>query len=607
MRGIAQSRGLLSASRVPRTANDPMWGRTWCCVPTVPRQVDAVERAAQRVLAGELDVFGHPVHMLQGVPDWNADPVTGVRIAPSFGLFIDFRHLGAGVDIKHLWEVNRHLWWVPLAQSYALTGNPRALERIGVLLSSWLDSCPYALGPNWSSPVEHGIRLINWSIVWSLIGGAESTLFKGEAGELLRARWLDSIYQHMRFASDNYSRYSSADNHLIGEAAGVFVAAHTWDRWEETRELRVAAKAILEQEAVRQFSADGVNREQAMCYQKFSLQFLIASGCCGRANGDDFSAEFWSRIEAATTFMASMMDCRGNMPSIGDSDDGEVWRFAHDVSFNSYRSMVAIGAALFQRGDLQAKVESIDADADPQVAWLLGLTPPPGDASALAALPSRFDEGGYVILGSGLHSPDEFRVTVDCGPLGYNRIAGHGHADALAVLVSWAGDPLLVDAGTYCYNAAPEYRHFFRGTHAHNTLVVDGHDQSEYGASFLWLRDMNGTLLDDRRGHRFAVGSCKSRRLFASGRSGRASPPRHVRIARGFAGGGGLARMQAPARCRVAVARRAGCAAATKRQRLAASHRGSLVAVGDRWRRAGATGDRRARVAAAGLGLAPVL
>jgi hypothetical protein len=40
-------------------------------------------------------------------------------------------------------------------------------------------------------------------------------------------------------------------------------------------------------------------------------------------------------------------------------------------------------------------------------------------------------------------------------------------------------------------------RHFFRGTHAHNTLVVDDCDQSAYGASFLWLRDVTCTLSSD--------------------------------------------------------------------------------------------------------------
>jgi Heparinase II/III-like protein/Heparinase II/III N-terminus len=497
LRGLAQSKGMFSAATVPNETADARWGTPWCSTPDRCGDAALIEAEARQHMEGRLEIFGQSVAMRRGIPDWNADPVTGTRIEPTFGLFIDFRHVGNGVDIKFLWEVNRHLWWVPLAQHYALSKDVRCLDRIGQLLDNWLEACPYAQGANWSSPVEHGIRLINWSLVWQLIGGSDSPLFKGEVGRKLLARWLESIYQHMRFASDNYSFYSSADNHLIGEAAGVYVASQLWDRWSQSRRMRREAKAILERETLLQFSRDGVNLEQASCYHKFSLQFLIASGLCARANGDEFSAEFWSRVEAAISFTASMMDCRGHVPSIGDSDDGEVWRLGHGAEFNSYRSMVAMGAALFQRSDLQAKVESTGAVADAQVPWLSGLVPPPADRSAMQTLPSRFEAGGYVILGDELHAADEFRVTVDCGPLGYNRIAGHGHADALSVLVSWSGVPLLVDPGTYCYNAAPEYRHFFRGTHAHNTLVVDDCDQSEYGASFLWLRDVECSLVNE--------------------------------------------------------------------------------------------------------------
>lgn len=489
LRSLAQSKGLFTADRVPQRASDARWGVPWSAVPSDTKTCEPIEAAARRLIDGELLVFGHPVPMPRGIPDWNADPVTGTRIEPVFGLFIDFRHLGNGVDIKFLWEVNRHLWWVPIAQQYALTNDRRYLDRVGDLLKDWLTACPYARGANWSSPVEHGIRLINWSLVWHFIGGSSSPLFDGAEGAALLDRWLDSIYQHMRFASDNYSFYSSADNHLIGEAAGVFVAAHIWDQWPESRQMRREAKAILERETLLQFGQDGVNLEQATCYHKFSLQFLIASALCGRVNGDDFSPEFWGRIQSAMVFLAAVMDVRGRVPAIGDSDDGEVWTLAPGIS--SYRAILAMGAALFQRGDLQAKAQSADPASDLGVAWLNGLVSPDPDDAGMGRLPTRFEAGGYVVLGRSLHRPDEFRLIFDCGPLGYNRISGHGHADALSIQLSDAGTQLLVDPGTYCYNAAPEFRHYFRGTHAHNTLVVDGVDQSEYGGSFLWLRDVH--------------------------------------------------------------------------------------------------------------------
>ena len=497
VRGIAQSRGAFDASTVPRYADDARWGSTWCANPGPDTAgAEPVRSAAQQLLNGQLEVFGRAVPMSGGIPQWNVDPVTGTAIDTRFGLFLDFRHL-AGVDIKFLWEVNRHLWWVPLAQAHALYGDRRYLERLGQLLRSWLRECPYAQGANWSSPVEHGIRLINWSLVWGLIGGHRSPLFEGVDGQRLLHRWLGSIYQHMRFASDNYSKYSSADNHLIGEAAGVYVAAQVWDRWVRSRQMRREAKIILERETSLQFAPDGVNLEQASCYHKFSLQFLLAAGLCGRANGEEFSAAFWARVEAAITCLASMMDAGGRVAPIGDSDDGEVWRLGQGPDCDSYRSTVAIGAALFRRGDLQAKAMSSGGGADQQLPWLPGLQPPALDESAMRLLPTRFERGGYVILGKSLHTSEEFRAIVDCGPLGYNRVAGHGHADALAVQVSWGGVQMLVDPGTYCYNAAPALRHFFRGTHAHNTLVIDDCDQSVYGASFLWLRDVNCALIPE--------------------------------------------------------------------------------------------------------------
>lgn len=494
-----QSRGFLLAPQTAREAADARWGKGWCRVPQAVPDAASLFAAADRVLDGQLEVFGCGVPMHDGAPAWNADPVTGTPIDRRFGLLIDFRHLGAGIDVKHLWEVNRHLWWVPLAQCYAASGRTVYLDKLRSLLSGWLDECPYPMGANWSSPVEHGVRLVNWSIVWHLIGAEKSEMFADASGRKLLARWLDSIRQHIVFASDNYSRYSSANNHLVGEAAGVFVAAHTWDRWTETRALRAGAKAILETEALRQFAADGVNLEQATGYHKFCLQFLLAAGLTGRANGDDFSAAYWERIDAAMTFLAAVMDCRGNVPGIGDSDDSEVWRLDSDESpAGGFRALLALGASLFSRDDLRDKARRIGCGVEDLTAWVS-----PDLATSTVrkteALPTRFPRGGYAVLGSRLHEPGELRALFDCGPLGFNRIAGHGHADALSVLVDWDGESFLVDSGTYCYNAEPDLRHYFRGTSAHNTVVVDGVDQSEYGGSFLWLRDVDCRVVEDLR------------------------------------------------------------------------------------------------------------
>ena len=101
-------------------------------------------------------------------------------------------------------------------------------------LSSWIEQCPYLMGPNWSSSLEVAIRLINWSIAWVMIGGHQSEFFSEGTDQKFKEAWLGCIYQHLSFISGNLSGFSSANNHLIGEAAGLFIGANTWPYWRKT-------------------------------------------------------------------------------------------------------------------------------------------------------------------------------------------------------------------------------------------------------------------------------------------------------------------------------------------------------------------------------------
>ena len=130
---------------------------------------------------------------------------------------------------------------------------------------------------------------------------------------------------------------------------------------------------------------------------------------------------------------------------------------------------------------------------DDKARWLFGAE---ADArfAALDAektrLPLRqaYPEGGYYVLGCEFETPNEIRVVADAGPLGYRSIAAHGHADALSFTLSAGGREFLIDPGTYAYHTQERWRQYFRGTAAHNTVCIDGLDQSEQGGNFLWLR-----------------------------------------------------------------------------------------------------------------------
>jgi len=231
--------------------------------------------AADRVLGGCFRIFSMENARIGFPPDWNRDPKTGVRAPLVFGKSIDYRLESNVGDIKYLWEPNRHLELVTIAQAWYLTRESKYLDGCRTLLDSWIKQCPYPDGPNWISSLEHAIRLLNWSFAWHLLGGSGSDIFTGTDGHDFRERWLHSIYQHSHFIGGHLSFYSSANNHLLGEYMGLFVASVTWPVWPESGEWQAFAKRGLEREALKQNAEDGVNREQGIWYHHEVADMLL--------------------------------------------------------------------------------------------------------------------------------------------------------------------------------------------------------------------------------------------------------------------------------------------------------------------------------------------
>lgn len=476
-------------------------GAPWVATLPTTFNVDKYRRAADDILDGRFPVFAMSAAALGFPPQWNRDPKTGRQAPLQFGKTLNYRDERLVGDIKYLWEPSRHAQLVTLAQAWRLTGEDKYAEGCRTLLASWFDQCPYPSGVHWTSSLEHSIRLVNWSFAWHLLGGDDSPIFQDSAGEAFKQRWLTGVYQHCHFIAGHLSRYSSANNHLLGELMGLFVASLTWPLWKRSRRWQNVAQRELEEEMLLQNAEDGVNREQANWYHHEVADMMIVSGLIARANGCDFSTAYWHRLRGMLQYIASIMDAGGHVPNFGDADDAIIARLDPEVG-DVYRSLLATGAVLFDSAELKFKANAgrDSQEIDDRTRWLLG------DAAAArfqaidmsrVSLPIRkeFPNAGYYILGDRFETNREVRIVADAGPLGYLSIAAHGHADALSFTLSVGGRQILIDPGTYAYHTQRVWRDYFKGTSAHNTVRIDGVDQSVSGGNFLWIKHAQAQLI----------------------------------------------------------------------------------------------------------------
>jgi hypothetical protein len=494
VKGVAKRVRSRAAPPLPRARTFNASGST-CGAPGMsPAERELLLADADSICAGHVVLFANRRFDVGMPPVWNRDPDSGV-VGPSiYAGDIAIANREQVGDIKHVWELNRHLHLVRLGQAWAATGDVAWLHALHHQLRSWLDQCPPLVGPNWTSSLELGIRLINWGLVWQLIGGEASGLFAGEDGQRLRADWLESIHAHCSAIARHLSRHSSANNHLIGELAGLYVGASIWPCWKSSAAWLEQARRELEHEAQVQFSRDGVNREQAFAYHIFSSEFLFVAGLVGQACGHPFSRAYWTSLQRALRFLRSVRDVGGNVPMVGDADDGIVFRLDAPGSDRA-EQLLALGDAVLRHHTGVRHHEEPEV-RHPGVRWLLHTLPgkrPEADPHE-SDTGWAFPDGGYLLFGSHFGEAREIKGMVDCGPLGYLGIAAHGHADALSLNLSIGGEECLVDPGTYSYWQEHKWRDYFRGTSAHNTVRIDGLDQSVSGGRFMWLKKARAAI-----------------------------------------------------------------------------------------------------------------
>ena len=281
---------------------------------------------------------------------------------------------------------------------------------------------------------------------------------------------------------------SSANNHLIGEAAGVFVATAYFQgldpagRLHEREPARSSPREIL-----RQSHPDGGTREQGIGYQIFVLQFYLVVDAVARAIGRPLPAAFEARLERMLDFVRR--PGRGWAPCRRSATPTTACVLDLGARARPGARWLAVGAVRFERPDF-ARLAEVPSRDGALAAGPRGDRAPRGACAASCAAPTArvdgLDRVRLLPAAGGRGRRPGSASLFDCGELGFGSIAAHGHADALSFALRAFGEDVLVDPGTYDYFTHPEWRRYFRSTRAHNTVEIDGLDQSTMDGPFLW-------------------------------------------------------------------------------------------------------------------------
>lgn len=433
--------------------------------------------SAEKIRSGQFHFLGLGWPASSGTLIWHLDPVTNTAWPNDCYCFsVDFRHNAGRGDVKYVWELNRLQFLQPLAALAAIRQDEDLARFCLNTLESWMEANPPYQGVNWVSGIELALRAISMLVITSCAGEY--------ATPAQRIRILQSLQAHGYWIARYPSAYSSANNHRTAEGLGLFAIGTLCPAFAESAGWRKTGWDILCETARLLILEDGIGAEQSITYTAAVLEELLFGLRLAQNTNLSIPAYYPEKVQRAAEALRWFVDSSGHHPRIGDDDDAVligVWQpHEHYVA-----SIINCAASMLPRPELAI------SPAEPHLRHALFGNPLPA-ADTPKGL-RTFNQGGYTVARQHNAGRDVL-LAFDHGYLGYLSIAAHGHADALSVWLHVGGQPLFVDAGTYLYHGAGEWRTHFRGTAAHNTLMLEQTDSSTMAGAFNWSHKANAQM-----------------------------------------------------------------------------------------------------------------
>ncbi len=344
------------------------------------------------------------------------------------------------IDIE--WHIVLHkFYFAPgLARAFVDTGRIEFLDKFAELIDGWIDTTPIG----YIAADVTARRVQNWLYAWHVLRSGGSAL-QTEFERKFRA----SLCEQVEFVARNLA---PSRNHRTLELYSMFLAAVMLADSARAAEWLELATTEMSRNIETDLLADGVHCELSTDYHHIVLKNYLLFVRTAHANRISVPEHVYGHIERALEFAMHVHRPDGKIPALSDSDS------------RSYLELLEWGGDLLDRPDFDFVATGGER----------GIAPDHCNRA--------FRDSGYAVLRSAwAERPfvDARYLVFDAGPIGAGN---HGHLDALSFEAFAFGQPLVVDPGRYTYDEAGpiDWRGRFRGTAAHNTVVVDGLEQARY-------------------------------------------------------------------------------------------------------------------------------
>lgn len=343
-------------------------------------------------------------------------------------------------DIRQLWELNRLVWLIPVAQHFATTQDPESGQYLKRTLSSYLKWDQPGYSVRWNSAIEIAVQALSLLSIEKIVGNQAVSIFP--------SNYLESLSTRLRWLERLPSKYSSENNHRVAEVAAQIAI---YSRLEIERKLQQKCEVELSRLILNQFWSDGFNKEQSFGYHLFTLDLIATAKVL--VPSLSFSEEAFIRLQLASQVTSDVYSFCNFWPSANDSDEAQllgVIETAGDPPFQLFSSVFG------QAKSAQERTQSL-----------------------------HLKDAGYFFAKSSL-ADLSLVLMVDHGELGLAPLYAHAHVDTQSIWLWANGEPILVEAGTFTYHSSEEFRRLLQGSLAHNSISLNERSIFEPLGPFLW-------------------------------------------------------------------------------------------------------------------------